>query len=637
VSDDTVTFRRRKKGGGPVQNVLLLAAVLVVAGLTFANLRQARERTRAEHRFQALVENAHDKFSIIDADGTFIYVSPAAEKLYGMAPQELLGPFQLDPLVHPDDRAVVNDAFAHSLRSPGELVRFDLRIKRPNGEYLHLDNTYLNLLHDPAVRGVISTEHDATERVKNEETMRRDAAFSSLALSIAAEMAASTTGERLAHLHDVQQRGCAFFDADFAASFNIDADGNTRAVISLRGGDSRNLPVEFARRFSLVLPNVIEFMRSGEMVILHSLDDLPGDWDEEREFYERWGVRSLILSPLAERNELFGYLALGTLAQHRRWDPVTINEVRMLSNISTQRWLRDRSERGRHEADRRARLLARYVSDEIFVIDRRGRISWTSRPSSASSWAFDESVLLGRSAVEFVHPDDADEIAKLAVAGCAEGATGTTVARLMASDESWHWGEVTLAPADPDASEVHELAVVVRDIHEQRIEAERLAEQAMRDPLTGLSNRTLLLTQLRIASRTARQPFAVAFCDLDGFKEINDAYGHRVGDEVLVVVADRLQAATRPTDLVARFGGDEFVVLLRDVDNEEAIRACHRMLEAVCDPMVVDAGPIAVTGSIGVVLAVGGEDALSLVTAADRLMYQAKNSGKNRVQVGTSS
>ena len=177
------------------------------------------------------------------------------------------------------------------------------------------------------------------------------------------------------------------------------------------------------------------------------------------------------------------------------------------------------------------------------------------------------------------------------------------------------------------------------DVTEQRQHAEYLERIAHHDPLTGLPNRLLLGDRLRQAiARNQRGDDLIAVCylDLDGFKEINDRFGHEAGDELLIEVADRLKACVRGGDTVARLGGDEFVVLLAGLANEEEYRiALKRLLQTVSAPYTVDNGEQAgVTASIGVTLFPNDQvDPDTLVRHADHAMYAAKQAGKNRYQL----
>ncbi|CAA9307224.1 MAG: Response regulator containing a CheY-like receiver domain and a GGDEF domain [uncultured Frankineae bacterium] len=178
-------------------------------------------------------------------------------------------------------------------------------------------------------------------------------------------------------------------------------------------------------------------------------------------------------------------------------------------------------------------------------------------------------------------------------------------------------------------------AVSAQDITERRrVEQELLAltatltERAVRDPLTGLPNRALFEERLRGAlSRDARTGTAtgVLFLDLDGFKDVNDRYGHRVGDAVLQSVAQRLAAAVRPADTVARLGGDEFVVLVEETTESGLHALADRLRRAVDRPMPVQDLTLQVGVSVGVAMATGGAaDPSSLVSAADARMYEVK-------------
>jgi diguanylate cyclase (GGDEF)-like protein len=156
--------------------------------------------------------------------------------------------------------------------------------------------------------------------------------------------------------------------------------------------------------------------------------------------------------------------------------------------------------------------------------------------------------------------------------------------------------------------------------------------ESMRDAMTGLPNRALLrdrLDQVLARSRRLFSPFAVLFLDLDGFKEINDQYGHPAGDQVLVQIANRIRAATREMDTPARYGGDEFVVLCEKVTSEEeAAEIAERISKSIDEPVVIDGAELRVGVSIGIAIGSPGiTDADALIREADAAMYGAKNAG----------
>ena len=182
------------------------------------------------------------------------------------------------------------------------------------------------------------------------------------------------------------------------------------------------------------------------------------------------------------------------------------------------------------------------------------------------------------------------------------------------------------------------IAVFARDISERKILEEQLAHQATHDDLTGLANRASLVAELdRAAARAERsgQGLGLLFIDLDRFKSVNDTLGHRVGDVVLQQVATRLLQATRDTDLVARNGGDEFVVLAEEAGDVTVVaRLAERIQDALSEPVTFDDDVIPVSASIGVAwLEPGDPHTLDQLRDADVAMYHAKSSGPGQIRV----
>jgi diguanylate cyclase (GGDEF)-like protein/PAS domain S-box-containing protein len=182
-----------------------------------------------------------------------------------------------------------------------------------------------------------------------------------------------------------------------------------------------------------------------------------------------------------------------------------------------------------------------------------------------------------------------------------------------------------------------------------RVRLQRHVEHlALHDPLTGLANRQLLERNLEAAiadSDRADRPLALVFVDVDGFKSINDRWGHRTGDTVLCEIADRLRSGVRSGDLVARIGGDEFVAVCSDADSEAAATIAERILAATRRAIVIEDGPVSVSVdvsvSVGVATYCAGRDARptgdQLLIRADTAMYQSKRTGKDRVTIDTAS
>ena len=164
----------------------------------------------------------------------------------------------------------------------------------------------------------------------------------------------------------------------------------------------------------------------------------------------------------------------------------------------------------------------------------------------------------------------------------------------------------------------------------------RFEYSALHDPLTGLKNRAMLQQELRkrleSATAVSKERTGLLFIDLDRFKTINDGLGHAFGDLLLVQVARLLRVAARPQDIVARYGGDEFVVLLDQVDAEEAEALAQRFIETLRQPLSLEGRLFHVTASIGVVLGAQDSTADGMLQDADCAMYKAKGLGKDRAQ-----
>jgi diguanylate cyclase (GGDEF)-like protein/PAS domain S-box-containing protein len=253
--------------------------------------------------------------------------------------------------------------------------------------------------------------------------------------------------------------------------------------------------------------------------------------------------------------------------------------------------------------------------------------------------------LVGRSADELHRLREADLTHPLEVrsndllrrlAGLGAGAVVRTDKRYVRADGVVVWVAASAVAVVGERGEPQVL-LQAHDVSERQALQERLAYQALHDDLTGLPNRRLLIDRLTLAlarSERSHRPVGVLLLDLDGFKAVNDSFGHGVGDEVLVAVAERLRSALRPSDTIARLGGDEFVVLCDDLPAAEDVHAvAGRLALALSVPIFTGSGPVHLGASIGAAVAEGPDvDADRLLDRADTAMYEVKRA--NRALLG---
>ncbi|MFW6073974.1 MAG: EAL domain-containing protein [Chloroflexota bacterium] len=284
----------------------------------------------------------------------------------------------------------------------------------------------------------------------------------------------------------------------------------------------------------------------------------------------------------------------------------------------------------RHDALQRRYLhLLENAGDVIVVIDRDRSFSFVNR-------AFSE--LTGYSAEEvsdlfvdhLVHPDDLDRvIARLVEISAAVEPGDQAPFRVITANGQ----VVTVEPkATPvwAAGEVVGVQAILRDVTEAEDLQQRLMQKAYTDDLTGLANRAQFEDELNRALNSGAR-CAVLFMDLDNFKLINDTMGHQAGDEFLVEMSRRIASAVRRNDLVARFGGDEFAVLIRELlDEDDADQAAARLLNSLREPIDAGGREFSLTGSVGIAISDESiRDADDLLRRADLAMYAAKAQGKD--------
>ena len=242
--------------------------------------------------------------------------------------------------------------------------------------------------------------------------------------------------------------------------------------------------------------------------------------------------------------------------------------------------------------------------------------------------------LVGRTLFEVTHPDDVEG----AVEACLRMRPGDEPVlrhecRLVHSDGAVVWALISSAQVAEEPGRPAHLIMHIQDVGERKALEAEIVHRSLHDPLTGLANRVLLFDRiahaLARADRTA-SPTCLFLLDLDGFKDVNDTFGHAAGDELLQLFATRLSGVLRPGDTAARLGGDEFVVLCEDMSDEQAVLVAERLGAAAAWPFDLPVGRVEISASVGHSSSADpADDPVELVRRADVSMYAAKRARRS--------
>ena len=426
----------------------------------------------------------------------------------------------------------------------------------------------------------------------------------------------------------IVERSQALTVAEGAIVSMIDGDelvvGAASGVVSQMVGNRRPLEQSIAR---------YAFEARDTLLIEHA----EGDPRLYRGFAEKVRDRSHICVPLFQGERPVGALNVMTTSEGPRLGEDDRRTLELLAVVLGSALSRAAEfEAKRRQVETLARFEATYTSAlaGIMTLDTEGEIV-DANPALQELMGYDEQEFAGTRAIDYVHPDDRDDL--LAVyrrRSESESGPSTLEHRILCKDGEVLWVNSSVSFIRDSDGRPAMSVLMVQDISKRKTaeqallaQAELNEHQARHDALTGLANRTLFAHRIERALEAAEgSQVAVMVLDLDRFKEVNDSLGHHAGDDLLKQVARRLSSVLRSSDGVARLGGDEFGVLLPDVSDGAAVTAVvQKLIEAMQEPITVQDLPLVVEASIGVALfPEDGLDVDTLLRAADVAMYTAK-------------
>jgi len=586
--------------------------------------RAEEELRRSEERFRALVRYTSDTITILEADGTVRYTSPAAERILGYRPEEQIGTNGFAS-IHPDDLERASGLLAEVLSTKGVQPPIEFRVPHRDGSWRHLEIIANNLLDDPSVRGIVINSRDVTGRKRTEEVRLRQTRHASLRAEVGEALA---SGEDLAGiLQRCAEATVRHLGAAFARVWTLD-EGEGVLKLRASAGIYTHLDGPHARvpvgEFKIGL--IAQERRP------HLTNDVLGDPRiADKGWVRREGMAAFAGYPLVVGDRLVG--VMGMFAR----EPLAGDTLEALDSVASA--IAQGIERKRIEETLRrsegslaeAQRISHLGNFEYDV--RKDEAYWSDELYRVFGFAPKRFVPTVKKFLSLVHPGDRRLVRKK-IREVARGVKGRRSAefRIVRPD-----GEVRVVQAQYEATRGGDgrkgIVGTVQDVTERKALEERLAYQAFHDPLTGLPNRALFTNRLKSAlTRSDRRKGSVAllFLDLDNFKVVNDSLGHELGDRLLTSVAERLRRCLRAEDTAARFGGDEFVVLLGNrTDAVEAARVAERVLEALREPFVLDGHELTASASIGIACSGPGRGRpVDLLRDADVAMYRAKERGK---------
>jgi diguanylate cyclase (GGDEF)-like protein/PAS domain S-box-containing protein len=543
----------------------------------------------SEKRFRNMADHAPIMLWVTDPSGACLYLSRRWHEFTGQSPEDALASGWAD-IIHPEDRAPAEAVFAAANADPAP-IRLDYRMRRADGEWRWvIDTAAPRFGPGSEFLGFIGSVIDITDRK-------------------VAEAALAESEERFRNMAD-----------------------HSPAIMWMTDPEGRNTYLN-VHWFELTGQTQTEIENYGWLEAIHP-EDRPAC---ERLFIEAQDSRSPFRVEFRIRTKKAGWRWVLDAATPR-WDGDGAFQgfVGSMIDITDRRV----AEAALAESEQRFRNMADHSPVMLWVTDASGASIyqnkvWLDFTGQASKDA------LGFGWLEAIDPADRAQTERTFLDANARRAPLRVEHRVRRADGAWRWVIDTAVPRYGPAGDFLGFIGSVIDITERKETEQALEQSRMRaeyaarhDSLTGLANRQWFRRCLErhLEGGTWKGLTALLFLDLDAFKSVNDSFGHPAGDELLVQAGQRLQSCLSPFEVIARFGGDEFAILLSDASGEDEVAAlAERIIGCLSEPYLLDGREVVVGVSIGIGIALdraSGAMADDLLKKADISLYRAKADGR---------
>jgi diguanylate cyclase (GGDEF)-like protein/PAS domain S-box-containing protein len=553
----------------------------------------------SEERFRTLIETTKDLVFVVDERGRFTYANSRFEEMLGYAPQELAGkPFPF--VIAPESVADVFTQFKKGMKGQ-DIPAYETLLLQKNGKRIPVEfvTTTMRDAEGKAI-GRFGIGRDITER-KHAEDMARE------------------SHRRLSDIIN--------FLPD--ATFAVDLEGRViawnQAIAEMTGIEKEDMlgkgDYEYARPFYGV-----------RRPVLIDLAIKP-DPDTEKTYSFLSRDKESIIAESVSRHlipgqDVFLWIKTSTICDASGNIVGAIESIRDITR-------RKQAEAELKQSEERYRTIIENIGDGYYEVDLKGNVTFLN-DAALRILSIPRSELEGMNFKAFVTKEDA---ARIFGVFHEVYMTGTPFRELswwvLRPDEREQHLEISVSLIRDAAAKPAGFRGIIHDITERRRSEEAIQHMAYHDPLTGLPNRLLFydrFSQVLAHARRNQEQFAVIMLDLDNFKEINDRLGHDAGDHLLRGVAERLSSQMRDGDTVARFGGDEFLLLMPGMRQIEDLAPLgQKILQAFQQTFAVSGQALSVCASVGAaVFPDDGSERDTLIQKADFAMYRAKAAGGNR-------
>ena len=537
---------------------------------------------------QRIIENLRDGYFELDLKGRFTAVNRSLCEIYGYSEEEMIGADTKQFAVEETPRQSI-EAFNKIYQTSRPGVVFDFQVVRKDGARRHLEVS-ASLMKDAdgnpvGFRGI---SRDVTERKEMESLLRQ-------------------SEERYRSIIEEMEDG--YFEVDFTGTFTFVNPAQCRQLgysyEELIGMGFQQYTDEENGR--ILYDMFVQVYETGQAITAHDLEVIRKD-----------GSRAC--------HEISGYLMYDAEGRPSGFRGIA----------------RDVTERKEMEAllrqsEERYRSIISEMEDGYFEVDLEGRFTFVNAAECQNlGYTYDE--LIGMSFQQCMDEENGRILYDMFVEVYETGQPiraydleiirkdGTVVVNQIS-------GSLIKDARDKPAG----FRGIARDVTERKRAEERIRHMATHDALTGLPNRMMFVQLLNQSVKSAqryKREFALLFLDLDGFKTVNDTLGHAAGDQLLQEMAERLKNLLRASDVIARMGGDEFVVLIEAVDAQAHVATVARkIVSAISQPMPLFGEDCRVTASLGIsMFPKDGKEGPQLMKKADMAMYRAKEEGKNNYQ-----